>query len=523
MTTSADMIATPAAAHRAETPHVVIVGAGFAGLAAAKALADRHRQAPEVDVTLLDRHDYHVFTPFLYQVATALLEPTGAAQPIRALIRGLRNVEFRLTEVSGVNFSLQQVGSDRGPISYDYLILAAGAVNDFFNNADIAARSFGLKDLGGAQGLKNQILSCFEAASCTTDPRERARQLTFAVVGGGPTGVEFSAALSVLVAQMVGRDFRTISSQECTIFLIEGSSSPLTSFAPDLQDKACRALRARGVRIESNALVLDVDEQGLVLKDGRYIAAATVVWAAGVRANPLAGCFPAAGSHGRVIVGPTLQVERHPEVFVVGDTAEIPGRQGALPMLSPVAIQSGRHAARSVLALSQGGVATTFRYRDLGTMAVLGRGDAVAQIGKVHLSGLPGWLAWLGVHIARTSGLQVKATVALSWVSGFVFADRPVRLITGPTPRQAAGSQITRPGAEPANASVPAPPMRADLPSVNVANADRWGRVAALAWWSQDYPGRRPKPEMETGSEIRRKRRLRWRHKLTGDKSSTED
>ena len=523
MTTSGDLTATPAAARRAETSRVVIVGAGFAGLAAAKALADRHGQSSGVHVTLVDRHDYHVFTPFLYQVATALLEPTGAAQPIRALIRGLRNVEFRLTEVSGVNFSLQQVESDRGPIGYDYLILAAGAVTDFFHNPDVAAHSFGLKDLGAAQGLKNQILSCFEAASWTTDPRERARQLTFAVVGGGPTGVEFSAALSLLVAQMVGRDFRTISSHECTIFLIEGSTSPLTSFAPDLQDKACRALRTRGIRIESDALVVHVDEHGLVLKGGRRIAAATVVWAAGVRANPLAGCFPAAGSHGRVIVGPTLQVERNPEVFVVGDTAEIPGRQGTLPMLSPVAIQSGRHAARSVLALSQGRLATTFRYHDLGTMAVLGRGDAVAQIGGVHLSGLPGWLAWLGVHIARTSGLQVKATVALSWVSGFVFADRPIRLITGPTLPQAAVPEIHRPVVEPVNPSVPAPPRRADLPSVNVANADRWGRVAALAWWSQDYPGRRAKPEKKTVSEIRRNRLIRWRHKLTGDKASTED
>lgn len=523
MTAAGEIIAPTTSAHRDGPTRVVIVGAGFGGLAAAKALADSPHNSSGVQVTLLDRHNYHVFTPFLYQVATALLEPTGAAQPIRALIRGLSNVEFRLAEVSGVNFSLHQIESDRGPIGYDYLILAAGAVNDYFQNADIASHSFGLKDLGGAQELRNHILSCFEAANWATDPKERARQLTFVVVGGGPTGVEFSAALSVLVAQMAGRDFPAISNQESTIFLIEGSQAPLASYAPDLREKACDRLRARGVRIESAALVVDADEHGLVLKDGRRIAAATVVWAAGVRANPLAGCFPAAGSYGRVIVGPTLQVDRHPEVFAVGDTAEIPGRRGALPMLSPVAIQSGSHAARSVLALSRGERPTAFRYRDLGTMAVLGRGDAVAQIGRVHLSGIAGWLAWLGVHIARTSGLQVKATVVLSWVSGFVFADRPVRLITGPTLPRTSEPTFHQPNSEPATACIPPPPVRADLPSVNVANADRWGRVAALAWWSQDYPGRRPEPEEETAGEMRRKRRVRWRHRLFGDKASAEE
>jgi len=527
-------------------PRVVIVGAGFAGLTAAKALADRGRHSSGVQVTLVDRHDHHTFTPFLYQVATALLEPSGAAHPVRSLIGGLSNVEFRLAEVTGFNFTLRRVETDRGPIAYDYLIVAVGAVNDYFHNADIAARSFGLNDLGAAQALRNQALSCFEAATWATDPVERACQLTFAVVGGGPTGVEFSAALSVLVAEMAGKDFPGISPDEPTIVLIEGSKSPLASFAPDLKGHALDALVARGVHVESSALVTDVDNTGLILKDGRRIEAATVIWAAGVRASPLAGCFPATATHGRVIVGPSLQVERHPEVFVVGDAAEIQGRKGALPMLVQVAIQSGRHAAASVLALQAGKTIKTFSYRDLGTMAVLGRGDAVAQIHRLHLRGLPGWLAWLGLHIMRTNGLQTKATVLVDWVSGLLFADRPVRLITGPAPppspqsdgpqadavqAHAPQSDAEQPGTPPpdheqrtAGSAIPtarAVPARADLPSVSVANAHRYGRVAALAWWSQDYPGLRAPPEPETSREQRRRRVERLRHLLSGDKSKT--
>ena len=522
MTTPVEMTA-PKTRPAQSAVRVVVVGAGFAGLAAAKALAGRNGQPSRVEVTLVDQNNYHVFTPLLYQVATALLEPTGAARPVRPLIRGLRDVKFRLAQVNEFNFRLHRVESDHGSIDYDYLIVATGAVNDDFQSADFATKTFSLNHLDAAQELRSHILSCFEAAVWVTDSVESSRLLTFAVVGGGPTGVEFSAALSVLVHEMVARDFAVISGSEPRVVLIEGSTAVLTSFAPDLQDKAMQALQARGVRIESAALAAEVDKDGLVLKDGRRIESATVVWAAGVRANPLADCFPATGSRGRVIVGPTLQVERHPEVFVVGDCAEIPGRSGALPMLAQVAIQSGRHAARSVLALSSGGTVSTFHYRDLGTMAVLGRGDAVAQIGRVHLSGLSGWLAWLAVHLARANSWQTKATVMLDWVSGLVFTDRPVRLITRPTVQATSSETGARPPdarAEPVGAVAFA---KADLPSVNVANTHRWGRVAALAWWSQDYPGLRPKPTRQKGIAALRGRALRLRHVLTGDKSSADD
>jgi NADH dehydrogenase len=473
------------------SPRVVIVGSGFGGLAAVRVLGDRPRKRTGVQVTLVDRHNHHVFTPFLYQVATAILEPSSAARPVRALIRGLPNVEFRLAQVTGINFSLHRLESDRGPIGYDYLIVAAGAVNDSRHHAGVAAHSFGLGDLGAAEELRNHILSCFEAATWATDPAERARQLTFAVVGGGSSGVEFAAALSVLVAEMMRCDYPTILNLKPSIIVIERAKALLPSFTPDLQDKATRTLRTKGVRVETGVPVVDADADGLSLEDGRRIETATAVWAAGVRANSLAACFPATGSRGRIIVRPALQIDRHPEVFVVGDIAEIPGQEGALPMLAQVAVQSGRHAARSVLALSKGGTATTFRYRDFGTMSVLGRGDAVAQIGRVHLSGLSGWLAWLGVHLARTTGLQIKASVLLNCVSGFVCANCHSRLIAGPTTPNAREREAHPPGPKSATARVSVPPVRADLPSVNVANAGRFGRVAALAWWSQDYPGRR--------------------------------
>jgi NADH:ubiquinone reductase (H+-translocating) len=264
-------------------PRVVVVGAGFGGLAAVKALAG----AP-AEVLLLDQHNHHVFTPFLYQVATALVEPAEAANPVRALLRRQRNLSFRVTTVTQVHLLTKPLGTDRGLVAYDYLILAAGSVSNYFHNPDIAARSLGLKDLGEALELRNQVLSRFEEATWAADPTERARLLSFAVVGGGPTGVEFAAALAILVEGLLLKDFRSITRREVSIILVEGSEAPLASFAGGLQRSASRALAAKGVRVESKALVADVDAGGLLLRDGRRIEAATVVWAAGVTANPLA-------------------------------------------------------------------------------------------------------------------------------------------------------------------------------------------------------------------------------------------
>lgn len=284
--------------------------------------------------------------------------------------------------------------SDHGPIAYDYLVLAAGSVSNYFHNTDIATRSLGLKDLAEALQLRNQILSCFEQASWTTDLVERAQLLSFAVVGGGPTGVEFAAALTVLVAGMVKRDFPALDRDDVRIMLVEGADAPLGTFAEPLRASATSALRAKGVEVRSGVTVSDIDESSLILNGGERIDAATVVWAAGVSAAPLAEAVGVTlASHGRVPVSPTLRLAGHPEAFVVGDLAEISAGGDPLPMLAQVAIQSGRHAAGAIATqISDRRDSGPFHYRDLGTMTSVGRKDGrdrtAATVGLRRLAGL---------------------------------------------------------------------------------------------------------------------------------------
>ncbi len=417
----------------ARRPRVVIVGAGFGGLACVRAL----RCAP-VEVTLVDRHNYHVFTPFLYQLATALLEPAEVAQPVRQLLHRVPNAEFRMATVTGVDFERRVVLTDRGELPYDHLVLGAGAVNNYFGNQDIAQRSYGLNDVPEALELRNALLARFEAASWTADAAERKRLLTFAVVGGGPTGVEFAGAFAELVHGVLARDYpEELDMDEVQIVLVEASEAPLATFAPGLQRAAQRALERKRVRVLSDAEAADIDDDGLELHGGATIPAATVVWGAGVRAAPLAdGLGLEQGSHHRLKVSDTLQVPGHPEVLAIGDLAEIPqDGQRPLPMLAQVAIQSGRHAGESIAARARGDQPVAFRYRNLGTMATQGRNAAVAQIGPVKLSGMLGWLAWLLVHIVRTGGLRTRLLVLVNWAAGYLLTDRPVRLIAGPQQR----------------------------------------------------------------------------------------
>lgn len=415
----------------AKQPRVVIVGAGFAGLACARAL--RHAQ---VKTTLVDTHNYHTFTPFLYQVATALLEPTEMAQPVRQLLHAVPNADFRLATVTGVDFSQRRVSTDCGALEYDYLVLAAGAVNNYFGNREIAARSQGLNDLPEALALRDRLLSRCEQAAWTDDEDERRRLLRFVVVGGGPTGVELAGALAELVHKVLVRDYREFDLHGAEIILVEGSKAPLSVYAPRLQRAAQRALENKGVRVISDAQAVKVDDDGLHLKDGRVIPAATVVWGAGVRASHLTEQLGLAlGSHKRIKVSRTLQLPDHPEVLAVGDLAEIPaGDNGSLPMLAQVGLQSGRHAGKVIEALIAGRGASDFRYRDPGTMATQGRNAAVAQIGPLKLSGFLGWVAWLLVHIVLTAGIRTRVLVLLDWAAGYLLLDRPVRLITAPAP-----------------------------------------------------------------------------------------
>ena len=329
-------------------------------------------------------------------------------------------------------------------------MLAAGAVNAYFGHPEIAERSLGLNDLPEALQLRNTILCRFESAAWTTDPAERARLLSFAVVGGGPTGAEFAGSLAELVTGTLVRDFPRVRRSEVSITLAEASRHPLPVFASPLPAAAHRALERKGVRVLSEVKVAEVDETGLRLKDGSVIPAATVVWAAGVRAAHLAdGLGLRLGSHDRIKVTPTCQLDGRPEVFAVGDLAEITQDGQPLPMLAQVAIQSGRHAARAIGTLQRAGTPEPFRYRDLGTMATIGRGFAVADIGPVKLSGLVGFLAWLLVHIARIAGMRARWVVLADWVSGYLFRNRPVQLFPWELPPERApsraGSRAPRP------------------------------------------------------------------------------
>jgi NADH:ubiquinone reductase (H+-translocating) len=402
-------------------PRVVIVGAGFAGLTLARAL----RRAP-VDVTLVDQNNYHLFTPLLYQVASALLSPGEIAQPVRKLIRPVRNSEFRLGRVTGVDLDERRVRTDRGELSYDYLAVAAGSVNNYFGNRSLELRSLNLKELPEAMGLRNEILERVEEARWTESAERRRTLLTWAVVGGGPTGVEFAGALSELVRLVLRKDFRGFDVSDAHVLLLEGSDRLLAAFHPSLSEAALRSLRHKHVEVSLRALVKEVRPGEIELTDGRCISVGSVVWTAGVRGSDVGrmlGVEP--DRQGRVRVEPTLQVRGRPEVLVIGDLAGL----DKLPMLIPVAMQEARHAARVITALTAGRPPEPFHYHDPGIMATIGRNSAVAQLGGLRLSGFPGWVFWLVVHLANIVTFRARLVTLLNWAYDYFFYDRPVRII----------------------------------------------------------------------------------------------
>ncbi len=425
----------------ASRPRVVIVGGGFAGMGAIGAL----RRA-DVKLTLVDQHNHHVFTPLIYQVATAMLEPSEIAHPIRSMLRKLPHGDFRLGRVTEVDLEKREIRTDRHSIPYDYLLLAAGSSNNYFKHPEIAQCSFGINDVGEAVALRNHLLSCFEHAAWEPDIDVRRRLMTFVVVGGGPAGVEFAGSLAELVYGILPRDFPWLASEQATIRLVEGSDAPLPPFHPRLQRAAARALAKRGVQV-TQGLVDGVTEKpsangeagGLPptltvrLVDGTEITTSTVLWAAGVRAEPLAETVGGTlGTQARIPVGPTLQVPGHDEVLAAGDMAEIKQGDEVLPMLAPVAMQSGAHAARVIGDLIAGRQPSAFRYHAYPTMATIGRGDAVVQGKRFRLGGFPGWLLWLVVHLGRIAGVRARFDVVIDWTNAFVLRDRPMRLIVRP-------------------------------------------------------------------------------------------
>ena len=409
-------------------PTVVIVGAGFGGLRLARAL----RRAP-VRVLMLDRHNYHLFQPLLYQVATAGLEPEQIARPVRAILGRQPNFDFRMVNVTGLDLAAREVRTSAGPVAYDYLVLAMGGATNFYGRQGVRRHGFELKDIPHALALRNHVLRCFERAIIEPDAHNRRELLTFAVVGGGPTGVETAGALSELIRLVLARDYPRLNLNDTRVLLLEATDRVLATMPPKLSAAAAKTLWRKHVEVRFGATVDDYDGAQLRLQSGEIIPAATVVWAAGVKAADLAEHvgLETAGQ-GRLRVQPTLQVPNRPEVFAIGDTAYLESGAGGgpLPMVAPVAMQMAQTAAANIRHLLAGEPLETFRFKDPGTLATIGRNAGVAYIGGFAFKGFAAWVVWLAIHIMQLIGFRNKVIVLLSWAWDYFFYDRGARLIT---------------------------------------------------------------------------------------------
>ena len=407
-------------------PHVVIVGGGFGGLDAARALAG----AP-VRVTLLDRHNHHVFQPLLYQVATAALSPGDIASPIRWILRHQANVEVLLADVRAIDPDKKLVVTDRDPVSYDYLIVATGATHAYFGHADWAAHAPGLKTLDDALEMRRRVLLAFERAERESDPDVQRRLLTFAIVGGGPTGVELAGALAEIARQTLRDDFRHIRPETARIVLMEGGPSLLAAFPDALRTAARVDLESLGVEVRTGAVVTAIDADG-VTAGGERIPAQTILWAAGVAASPLAASLGVPLDRaGRVAAEAALTVPGRPDIFVAGDICAFVLDGAPLPGVAQVAKQQGAHAARNVLRAIRREPLQPFRYVNYGNVATIGRGAAVVDIGPIRASGWLAWLFWLFLHIFWLIGFRNRIAVLGEWAWSYVTLQRRVRLITG--------------------------------------------------------------------------------------------
>ena len=412
---------------------VIIVGAGFGGLHCAKTLGSPDDGSP-VEVTVIDRLNYHLFQPLLYQVAMAGLSATDVAYPIRAALHSKRNVSVLLAEVTGVDVAGRSVRLDDGAtLPYDYLVMAAGARTSYFGHDDWARFAPGLKDLDDALEVRRRVLNALEAAERASDPAERQRLLTFVVVGGGPTGVELAGAIADLSRDILAVDFKRLDRRAVRVVLVEMADRILTPFDPPLSDKARAQLEELGVEVRTGVRVESIDTSG-VRVGGETVHAGTVLWGAGVRPSPLAAALgvPMDGA-GRVIVGPDCAVPGHPELFVIGDMAAFTpaGASSALPGISPVAIQQARLVARNILDDIAGVPRRTFEYFDKGFMATIGRARAVAQLGRLRMSGLLAWLAWVFVHLWYLVGFRNRLAVFTNWIWAYVISRHGARVITG--------------------------------------------------------------------------------------------
>jgi NADH dehydrogenase len=408
-------------------PHVIIVGGGFGGLTAARALAGR-----PVRVTLLDRRNHHLFQPLLYQVATAVLNPSDIAVPLRSILRKAANITVLLAEVEGVDLARRRLVLDGGGIGYDALILAVGASDTYFGHDDWEALAPGLKSLEDALEIRRRVLLAYEAAEREPAGAEQQALLTSVVIGGGPTGVELAGALGEISRRTIARDFRRIDPTRASVILLEGGPRILSAFPESLSRSAEDALRRIGVEVRTNTLVTRVTPDAVWLGD-ESIRARTVLWTAGVAAAPLTRMLDAPLDRaGRVLVESDLSVPGHREVFAIGDMCAFLHQTGTpLPGVAQVAIQQGRVAADNVLRWLSHQPTLSFRYRDKGNMATIGRAAAVAVVGRWRLSGLVAWLAWLLVHITFLIGFRNRVLVLLQWAWSYITWHRGARLITG--------------------------------------------------------------------------------------------
>jgi len=407
-------------------PHVIIIGGGFAGLDAARVFADAR-----VRVTLLDRHNHHVFQPLLYQVATAALSPGDIASPIRWILRHQQNAEVFLADVTAIDTTARTVTTDGGTFSYDFLIVASGANHAYFGHDDWEERAPGLKTLDDALEMRRRVLLAFEAAERETDPAAQRRLLTFVIVGGGPTGVELAGALGEIARHTLRGNFRHVQPESSRILLLEGGPSVLATFPEKLRRAAQKSLEKLGVEVRTGCVVTAVDADG-VIAGGERIAAQTILWAAGVAASPLAKSLGVPLDRaGRVAVEPGLNIAGHPEVFVVGDLCAFVQDGKPLPGVAQVAKQEGAHAARNVLRAIRGEPLQPFRYINFGNVATIGRGSAVVDIGPLRVSGWFAWVFWLLLHIFWLIGFRNRFVVLSEWAWSYITFQRRIRLITG--------------------------------------------------------------------------------------------
>jgi NADH:ubiquinone reductase (H+-translocating) len=408
-------------------PKVVIVGAGFGGLEAAKALSH-----VAVDVTVIDRQNHHCFQPLLYQVATAALSPAEIAWPIRHILRQQRNATVLMAEVNGIDLAGRCVQTNAGPISYDYLVIATGATHSHFGHDDWADFAPGLKRIEDATRIRRSILLAFEHAELAHDDAERQRLLTFVIVGGGATGVEMAGAIAEIARQTLAKDFRRIDPRSSRIILLEAGPRVLPTLPEDLSAYAERTLTRMGVDVRTSTRVINCDRRGVDLDRGR-IDASTIIWAAGVVASPAARWLGAEHDRaGRVLVRPDLSLPDHPEVFVIGDAAGVHDQTGAMvPGVAPAAKQMGRYVGRVIAArVDDTPSPPPFRYRSLGDLATIGRRAAVVNFGYLRLKGFVGWLFWSLVHIYFLIGVKNRFIVAFTWLWDYLTFHRGARLIT---------------------------------------------------------------------------------------------